>query len=152
MRVVDLASIQNSIRPCFADDTRRAEALVEAGVAEVLMKLRSRIVDPAVVGLRQAVMALVDDEAARLPQRPLTHDDAALALRRLATRLLHIPSTRARMAAEQGRTEEYLLAMAELFGIGAGEVVDPEAMESQHCPVTHLAVNDLDSADAQEAM
>ena len=152
VRVVDLASIQNSIRPCFADDTRRAEALVEAGVAEVLMKLRSRIVDPAVVGLRQAVMALVDDETARLPQRPLTPDDAALALRRLATRLLHIPSTRARMAAEQGRTEEYLLAMAELFGIGAGEVVDPESMESQHCPVTHLGVDDLDSTDTQEAM
>ena len=152
VRVVDLASIQASIQPCFADDTRRAEALVEAGVADVLTKLRARIVDPAVVGLRQSVMAMVDDEAARLPQRPLTHEDAALALRRLATRLLHVPSTRARMAAEQGRTEEYLLAMAELYGIGADEVVDPEVMESQHCPVTRMGVDDLDSAEAQEAM
>ncbi|MHA6512103.1 glutamyl-tRNA reductase [Tessaracoccus sp. Z1128] len=151
VRVVDLASIQASIQPCFADDTRRAEALVDAGVADVLTRLRARIVDPAVVGLRQAVMAMVDDEAARLPQRPLTHDDAALALRRLATRLLHVPSTRARLAAERGRTEEYLLAMAELYGIGP-EVVDPDAIESQHCPVTHMGVEDLDSAEAREAM
>ena len=152
VRVVDLASIQASIQPCFADDTRRAEALVEAGVADVLTRLRARVVDPAVVGLRQNVMAMVDDEAARLPQRPLTHDDAALALRRLATRLLHIPSTRARLAAEQDRTEEYLLAMAELYGIGADEVVDPDALESQHCPVTRMGVDDLHSAEAQEAM
>ena len=72
---------------------------VNEGIAVALTKLRSRVVDPAVVGLRESVMALVDDEVARLPQRPLTLDAAALALRRLATRLLHVPSSRARLAA-----------------------------------------------------
>ncbi|WP_353080724.1 glutamyl-tRNA reductase [Tessaracoccus lapidicaptus] len=150
--VVDLASIQASIQPCYAEDTRRAEALVQAGVADVMTRLRSRIVDPAVVGLRDTVMGMVADEVARLPQRQLSHDDAALALRRLATRLLHIPSSRARAAAEQGRTEEYLTAMAELYGIGAPETVDPDGLEDAHCPVTNLQVADLDTPDAQEAM
>lgn len=150
--LVDLESIQTSIAPCFAEDTRRAEALVDAGVAGVLTKLRSRIVDPAVVGLRETVMAMVADETARLPQRQLTHDDAAQALRRLATRLLHIPSARARQAAETGRTDQYLEAMAELYGIGAPEVVDPDTLDDGQCPVTDLQLEDLTPHDAQEAM
>ena len=90
-------------------------------------------------------MALVDDEVARLPQRPLTHDAAALALRRLATRLLHVPSSRARLAAEQGRTDEYLHAMEELYGIGAPVDINPNAMEELTCPVTNLKVCDLET-------
>ncbi|NHB83842.1 hypothetical protein G7085_01760 [Tessaracoccus sp. HDW20] len=98
----------------------RARSIVNEGISEALTRLRARAVGPAVVGLREKVLFLVDEEVARLPQRTLTSDDAAAALRRLATRLLHVPSTRARLAAEQDRTEAYLEAMAELFGIGQG--------------------------------
>ena len=150
--LVDLATIQQAVGPAYAEDTRRAEALVADGVAGAMTKLRARVVDPAVVGLRAAIMGMVDDEVGRLPQRSLTHDDAALALRRLATRLLHIPSSRARVAAEQGRTDEYLLAMNELYGIGSGTDVDPDNIETQRCPATHLTVEDLDTRNAQEAM
>lgn len=148
--LVDLTTIQAAVDPAYEDDTRHAQSLVDAGVAQTLTKLRARIIDPAVVGLREAVMAMVDDEVGRLPQRPITHEDAALALRRLATRLLHIPSSRARVAAEEGRTDEYLLAMNELYGIGS--YVDPDVLEVERCPVTHLQVCDLDSAPNQEAM
>ncbi len=150
--LVDLESIRTSIEPCYAEDTRRAEALVQAGVAGVLTRLRSRIVDPAVVGLRQQIMAMVTDETDRLPNRPLTRDDAAQALRRLATRLLHVPSAKARQAAEDGRTDQYLEAMAELYGIEAEEVVDPDRLEDTACPVTDLQLADLEPNDAREAM
>lgn len=126
--------------------------MVNEGIAETLTKLRARVVDPAVVGLREAVMGLVDDEVARLPQRTLTHEDTALALRRLATRLLHIPSTRAKLAAENGRTDEYLNAMAELYGIGETPGIDANTLEDDSCPVTNLALTDLDSTPAKEAM
>lgn len=149
--VVDLAAIQETVGGGIAEDTQRAKAIVNEGIAEALTKLRVRVVDPAVVGLRETVMALVDDEVSRLPGRSLTHDDAALALRRLATRLLHIPSTRAKLAAEQGRTDEYLHAMAELYGIGDDEL-NPNALEDQRCPVTHLKVCDLESLPKREAM
>lgn len=145
IRLIDLPTIQNSLGGGIAEDTRRAEAIVDEGIVVALTKLRSRIVDPAVVGLRESIMALVDDEVARLPGRSLTHDDAALALRRLATRLLHVPSTRARLAAEQGRTDEYLHAMAELYGIGAAAAIDPNSLEEQTCPVTNLKVCDLET-------
>ncbi len=152
IRVVDLATIQEAGGGEIAEDTQRAKTIVNEGIAEALTKLRARVVDPAVVGLRESVMGLVDDEVARLPQRPLTHDDAALALRRLATRLLHIPSTRAKLAAEQGRTDEYLHAMAELYGIGDDEI-NPNQLEEQTCPVTNLKVCDLERLPSvQEAM
>ena len=151
IRLIDLPTIQDSLGGDIAEDTRRAQAIVNEGIALALTKLRSRIVDPAVVGLRESVMSLVDDEVARLPQRPLTLDDAALALRRLATRLLHVPSSRARLAAEQGRTDEYLHAMEELYGIGAA--INPNTLEDQRCPVTNLKVCDLETIHAvAEAM
>lgn len=152
VRVVDLATIQAALGSGIAEDTRRAQAMVNEGIAEALTKLRARVVDPAVVGLREAVMGLVDDEVARLPQRTLTHEDTALALRRLATRLLHIPSTRAKLAAENGRTDEYLNAMAELYGIGETPGIDANTLEADSCPVTNLALTDLDSTPAKEAM
>lgn len=145
VRLIDLPTIQDSLGSGIAEDTRRAQAIVNEGIAVALTKLRSRVVDPAVVGLRESVMAMVDDEVARLPQRPLTHDAAALALRRLATRLLHVPSSRARLAAEQGRTDEYLHAMEELYGIGAPVDINPNAMEELTCPVTNLKVCDLET-------
>ncbi|HJE50860.1 MAG TPA: glutamyl-tRNA reductase [Tessaracoccus flavescens] len=152
--LVDLATIQSAVEPAYAHDANRAESLVRSGVSSTMAKLRARVVDPAVVSLRDTVLAMVDDEMDRLPQRQLTTEDAALALRRLATRLLHIPSSRARVAAEQGRTDAYLSAMAELYGIGEHPDVNPDSLETEHCPVTHMAVCDLDSTITphQEAM
>ncbi|MFT3889691.1 MAG: glutamyl-tRNA reductase [Arachnia sp.] len=145
VRIVDLAAVQASVGTGIAQDTRHAERLVARGMSDAMTRLRARVIDPAVVGLRETVMGLVDDEVGRLPHRDLTHDDAALALRRLATRLLHIPSTRARLAAEQGRTDAYLDAMAELYGIGDERAIDPDRLEEQTCPVTNLKVCDLET-------
>ena len=54
-------------------------------------------------------------------------------------------SSRARLAAEQGRTDEYLHAMEELYGIGAPVDINPNAMEELTCPVTNLKVCDLET-------
>lgn len=145
VRLVDLAAIQGHVGGHLAEDTRAAQQLVNKGIAAALTKLRARIVDPAVVGLRQSVMDLVADEVARLPQRQLSHEDAALALRRLATRLLHVPSARAKQAAEDGRTDAYLTAMAELYGIGPTPEIDADQLEEKTCPVTNYKVCDLDT-------
>ncbi|RRD47196.1 glutamyl-tRNA reductase [Tessaracoccus sp. OH4464_COT-324] len=117
--VVDLAAIQAAIQPRYAHDSAQAEALVEQGIANALARLRSRAVDHAVATLREVALMLVEDELGRLPNRPLSRDDVAHSLRRLATRLLHVPSARARQAAEEGRAEEYLAALDELCGIGS---------------------------------
>ncbi len=118
------------------------------GVETVLAKLRSRLIDPAVVELRQAVLELVADEVT-------DRDECAHALRRLATRLLHTPSMRAREAAEAGRTEEYLNALHEVYGITTvtqPDELNPDELESQHCPVTGLSLGDLDPHPRLEAL
>lgn len=154
--VVDLSRIQRDVAPRWNDDTDHAAQLVGQGVGDVLARLRSRAVAPAVVELRQSVLELVSDEVERLPKgRPLDRDECAHALRRLATRLLHTPSMRAREAAEAGRTEEYLSALHELYGITAvttPDEINPDELESQHCPVTGLSLGDLDPNPRLEAL
>lgn len=151
VRVVGLSTIQRALRPRLAVDDERARQLIEAGVHRTCGKLHSRIVDPAVTQLRETILSIVEEEAARLPNRALTRDDAAHALRRLATRMLHVPSSRARQAAEQGRANQYLIAMQEVYGIGAGP--HPDAIDYGRCPVTGSTIGHLipDDAEEQEA-
>lgn len=147
INVIDLRTLQEAISPHWAADTAHAEQIVIDGVAAAEARLHSRVLDPAIVSLRTSVLELVNDEVARLPQsRSLTVDDAAQALRRLATRLLHVPSSRAKLAAASGRTDAYLSAMAELYGIGGPD----EALTDQHCPATGLTVADLDESNDPE--
>lgn len=149
IRVIDLHTLQRTVSPAWAADTAHAENIVAEGIAEAHARLHSRVLDPALVSLREAVLDLVTDEIDRLPQgRPLEVDDAARALRRLATRLLHVPSSRARIAAASGRTNEYLSAMAELYGIGGPD----EALTDQQCPATGLRVADLEPDTEERAV
>ena len=142
VRLVDLAVIQRHVPNASADEVTHAEQLVAEGVHDLLAKLNGRQLDPAIVALRDNVTSMVDDEIGRLPQgRPVTGEEAAHALRRLAARLIHEPSVRARKAAEQGRGETYLAALSELYGIEPdtsaswGRVVDPDTLDTERCPI-----------------
>ena len=42
--------------------------------------------------------------------------------------------------------------MAELYGIGETPGIDANTLEDDSCPVTNLALTDLDSTPAKEAM
>lgn len=138
--LLDLAAVRAAVSPLWAHDTADAERLVREGIAEASARLASRTVDPAVAALRQAVMGLVEEEVARLPQgRPLTGDDCARALRRLANRFLHTPSVRARDAVVAGRAEDYLAALQELYGVAS----PGQDRHERRCPVTGLSLDDL---------
>lgn len=120
VRLLDLPTIQRHVPDASAREVSRAQDLVASGVHDLLTTLKGRQMDPAVVALRDTVASMVEDEVNRLPQgRPVTGEEAAHALRRLAARLIHVPSVRARKAAEEGRHEVYLAALAELYGIEA---------------------------------
>lgn len=115
-KLVTLRDIENDIDSPTESQVALAEQIVEAAVNEYLQQSRARALDSVVAGLRGHVMALVDAEIDRLPQRQLSHDDAAQALRRLAAKLLHEPSSRAHLAAQQDRTAEFIDAMVEIYG------------------------------------
>ena len=147
--LLDLAAIQAAISPTWAADSAHAERVVAEGVHEISGRLASRVADPAVASLRAAMLQIVDEEVARLPQgRALTIEDCALALRRLTTKLLHTPSIRARDAAAEGRIADYLAAMEELYGIEIQP--DLNARSHHRCPVTGLSFADLAMAEPTE--
>lgn len=171
VRYLDLAVIQRHAPEASELDKARAEQLVAKGVEDLLVRLRGRQLDPAVVALRDNVATMVADEVARLPQgRMLSHDEVSHALRRLAARLIHEPSVRARRASEAGRVHEYLAALTQVYGIDAPlidagrlegadptnaewGVVDPETLDFSVCPVVGLDLSDLDApAPRAEAM
>ena len=159
VRLLDLAALQGRVPDASSAAVSRAERLVAEGVADLLVRLKGRQLDPVVVALRDNVAAMVDDEIDRLPWgRPLTPDEAAHALRRLAARLIHEPSVRARRAAEQGRGASYLAALHEVYGIRpaaggssshwqvgeqVGLVVDPDTLDAGRCPVAGFDLSDL---------
>ncbi|MDN5572142.1 MAG: glutamyl-tRNA reductase, partial [Propionibacteriaceae bacterium] len=159
VQLLDLEEISRHVPEAARRDVDRAEDLVGVGVAEALARLRGREMDPAVIALRDTVHDMVADEIDRLPLgRALTRDEAAHALRRLAARVVHVPSVRARKAAVEGRSEEYLTALSELWGLEPGtrprfgnleldpprrEAVPPETLDGDSCPVTGLRLDDL---------
>jgi glutamyl-tRNA reductase len=74
-------------------------------------------VEPAVIALRQHVLALVDAEIARARAKGDSSPQTEAALRRLATVVLHEPSARARGLALDGRADDVAVAISILFGI-----------------------------------
>ena len=179
--LLDLPTIQRHVPDASRRELVRARSLVDAGVRDLVGRLKGREMDPVVVALRDTVNEMVADEVARLPQgRPVTGEEAAHALRRLAARLVHVPSVRARKAATEGRTDEYLTALSELWGIepevrpllGNLETVDghltggeawadlehqdalvpPDDLDGDTCPITGLGLTDLGDHPRLEAM
>ena len=155
--LLDLRTIQRHVPEVSRRELTRARALVDAGVQAMVDRLKGRQVAPAVVALRDTVNEMVVDEVARLPQgRPISADEAAHALRRLAARLVHVPSVRARQAAQEGRADEYLSALSELWGIDSRPASEPEALQPDTldcdtCPITGLRLSDLGDPERQEA-
>lgn len=175
--LVDLPTIQRHVPDASRGEVGRARELVEDGLHDLVVRLKGREMDPVVVALRDTVSSMVEDEVQRLPQgRPITREEAAHALRRLAARLVHVPSVRARKAAEEGRTDQYLTALSELWGIqpqvnpvlrnleidprqvGGTElwpsaaVVPPDTLDDDVCPVTGFGLTDLGEPRRLEAM
>ncbi len=72
-------------------------------------------VEPAVVALRTHVFALMEAEIARARARG--DDGAEQSLRHLVGVLLHTPTARAHELAAAGRADEYLSALATVFGL-----------------------------------
>lgn len=175
--LLDLPTIQRHVPDASQREVGRARTLVDEGVRDMVGRLRGREMDPVVVALRDTVNEMVADEVARLPQgRPVTGDEAAHALRRLAARLVHVPSVRARKAAHEGRVDAYLTALNELWGLepqvrpvlrnlelepGDGFLLDqgeqaaivpPDTLDCDTCPITGLRLADLGEPRRLEAL
>ncbi|UNX54724.1 glutamyl-tRNA reductase [Georgenia sp. TF02-10] len=115
--LVDLGAVRAHAPVATTAEVARARALVDAGVRELAEETAERRMDAAVVALRESVEAAVAEEIERLPGGAVSADRAAHALRRLAARLVHTPTVRARAAGRQGRDEEHLRALEQALGL-----------------------------------
>lgn len=115
--VIGLADLADDIDD--ADQIRAARTILTAGVDRFTERQQIRTVDPAITYLRGTVAGAVDDEIARIRER---YDDAIAEdferhLRRIAAKVLHPPTVRARELARTGNAEQYVAAFHTLFGV-----------------------------------
>ncbi|MDD9206679.1 glutamyl-tRNA reductase [Georgenia sp. 10Sc9-8] len=116
---LDLATVRQHTPEATAVEIERARALVDGGVRRFHDDVAARAMDRAVVALREHVEAAVADELARLPAgQAVPADRVERALRRLAARLTHEPTVRARSAGREGRAAEHLEALEQALGLG----------------------------------
>lgn len=121
--LVDLPTVRAHAPTTTARDVELARRIVDQGVRELEELTAEREMAAAVVALRARVFDAVAAEVDRLPAGTLTTAEAAQALRRLGSRLLHEPTVRARAAGREGRGDEHLAALSAALGIDVGEPV-----------------------------
>lgn len=150
VRAIGLAEVSLAAPSADRAEVVRAREFVREGVHDLAMELDRRRMAPAVVALRDLVSEQVDKELADLPaDGTLTVEEVAEHLRRMAARMVHIPSLRARLAAESGRGESFVQALAEVLGVEVElaapmlDVGDLMQFNQTRCPVTGLGIDDL---------
>jgi len=96
-----------------------AQEMVDQAVSEYRAAQQATAVTPAVVAYRSHVFELVERELDRLRRRGEATEATERALRHLAGVLVHTPSARARELAAAGRSDDFVEALATMFGIQA---------------------------------
>ncbi|CAM3153007.1 glutamyl-tRNA reductase [Nocardioides dubius] len=104
-------------------------AIVAEEIEAFLSARRQASVTPTVVALRTMATGVVDAEIERLMTRvpdldPAHRDEVEYAIRRVADKLLHRPTTRVRELADETGAVSYATALAELFAL------DPDAVDA----------------------
>lgn len=112
-----------------AGQIRAARSILGQGVDTFTSRQRARTVDPAITYLRGTVAEAVDEELDRIRSRydGAVAEDFERHLRRIAAKILHPPTVRARELARAGGAEEYVRAFHTLFGVDVAQVGDAQA-------------------------
>jgi glutamyl-tRNA reductase len=113
----------------IASDIAAVREVVTDEVTAFLTARRSQEVTPTVVALRTMATGVVEGEIARLLGRLPDLDPAVRAeiehtVRRVADKLLHLPTVRVKELANETGAVSYAAALAELFSL------DPDAVEA----------------------
>ncbi|GAA1624520.1 glutamyl-tRNA reductase [Georgenia ruanii] len=116
--LVDLPTVREHAPAATAGEVARARDIVGEGIRALADDTAERQMDDAVVALRTRVADAVAAELDRLPaEGSVSAEKAAQALRRLAARLVHEPTVRARAAGREGRGAEHLRALEQVLGV-----------------------------------
>ena len=150
VRVITMEEVRRQVPDVAQRQVERAEELVAEGVGAIESDLRERAATPVVRAVRAYVDAALETEMARLPSEgTIEASQARQALRRLAAKMAHTPTVRAREAACQGATTAFARAVEQVIGVTVAPSsvnrVDPSEgdWDALACPVTGLTTDDL---------
>lgn len=123
IELLDIDSIAKHASMTELSAEHEAIALVQDAAAEFASSRAELGAVPTVVALRKHVLTILEDELCRARKGPSSTGPEAqateVALRRLAGRILHEPTVRARALGREGRSDEAAAAAAALFGVAA---------------------------------
>ena len=128
IELITLDSVRFAAPPADAEALRLARALVRQAAHRFEKQEELRVVDAAIVALRQHVHQVLEAEMERVLQQHGTSariEDVNLAMRRMVRRLLHLPTVRARELATDGRQHDYAAALETLFGLSVQPAANP---------------------------
>lgn len=115
--VIGLADLADEIDD--AGQLAAAREILTEGVDRFVSRQETRKLDPAVTALRSRVAAALDREMEDIRERYPEDiaEDLERRLHRIAAKVLHLPTARAREFARDGAADQYVEAMHTLFGI-----------------------------------
>lgn len=120
---VELITLE-SVRMAAPEETQasveQARSVVEGSVQKFLAERRERSADDAIVALRRHTQSVLETEMEKVrKQHGCTGaaDEVEFAMRRVLKKLLHTPTVRAREMASEGRGEDYIKALEDVFGL-----------------------------------
>lgn len=98
----------------------QARSIVQEAAKEFRAADAARRVSSAIIALRKHTLATLDSELERVRAHhgcTAAAEEVEFALRRMVRQLLHTPTVRARELAAEGRQDEYVAALATLYGV-----------------------------------
>ncbi|MCI6583520.1 MAG: glutamyl-tRNA reductase [Mobiluncus porci] len=125
VKMWSLEDIRGHVPALAVTQIRRANAIIEEGLADYDAAVAARHMDPAIVQLRAIFEQAAGEEIERLPQTDLIPRDTAIrAIRHVVAKLAHTPTVSAHMAAESGLGADWVEALATVWGL------TPEVLEA----------------------
>lgn len=147
VNLIDLESVRRAAPHEQSEDLHTATRIVSAATHDFDHQQVARSADAAIVALRRHTLDALDAELERVRAQhgcTAAAEEVEFALRRMVRKLLHVPTARARDMSDQGRHDDYIEALAVLYGITV-EQHEP-ASESSDCPGGHSSGSSARSA------
>ena len=116
VHLIAMEDIQRNVPDVAIDDIAKAYDIVNAGVEELISRLKERHADQIVMHMRSQFAKAVEKEVANLPSNgSIPVEQAVRALHRLANRLAHTPTINAHAAAKNGDADKWEQAYRDVF-------------------------------------
>ncbi|WP_153143406.1 glutamyl-tRNA reductase [Nesterenkonia halophila] len=129
VELITLESVKMAAPQETENSVEQAREVVQASVREYLEERRRRTADDAIVALRKHTQQLLDGEMEKVRRQhgcTAAAEEVEFAARRIVRKLLHTPTVRAREMAAEGRSDDYVQALEDLFGLEVGSREETE--------------------------